>query len=427
MGGNLRVAALFAFGRNNETMQNWKMMTRWSLVALMVGTVGCDGQGDKSKPAPVVAEPRYEFLTLLPFPGSPMDILVDDMDGDGRQDVAATSHVLNYSQIFYQKSLRHFQSGAKLDAVGFHPGDWLRWPVGDDHVYLAAAEGLRQLLGFKLTQSGQMDIVSKVPALAPRHLEYFKWPAWGDSLVVTPFEVGALEFYAGFDPLQGTSTRRVRINIGETSNSIRKVERVTLADIDRDGVDEILFASRTTGEIFKVAQPSGKGDPKPEVVFELGDSAPHQVIAVDLNGDGANDLIVPDQVEPFQVNLLLNDGKGRFKRSAASLPFPAHDGIRYVDYGRDKDNKGYLAVVGFGAIAVYQITLPCGEDHPVPVRSFKIGNRGMSSDIVLRDLDADGWIDLVVGYASPEHGVAVIHGPLWDHMETLINEKFVLK
>lgn len=405
-----------------------KMMAQCWWVLLMLGTLGCDRQGDKGKPAPVAAAaPAYEFLTTLPFPGSPMDILVDDIDGDGRQDVTVTSHVLNYSQVFFQKTLRHYQPGEKLDVVGFHPGDWLRWPVGSDHVYLTAAEGLRQLLVFKLTQSGQMDIVAKISALAPRHLEYVKWPAWGDSLVVTPFEAGALEFFAGFDPVQGTSTRRVRVNIGETANSIRKVERVTLADIDGDGVDEILFASRTTGEIFKVNQPRGKANPKPEVIFELGDSAPHQVIAVDLNEDGAKDLIVPDQVEPFRVNLLLNDGHGRFKRSAASLPFPAQQGIRYADYGRDKDDKSYLAVVGFGAIAVYQITLPLGEDHPVPVRSIKIGNRGMSSDIVVRDLDADGWLDLVVGYGSPEHGVAVVHGPLWEHMDTLVNENFVLK
>ena len=408
-------------------MQSSTKMTRWWLLAMTVAIQGCDSPGDKSKPAPVVAEPHYVFLTTLPFPGSPMDILVDDMDGDGRQDVAATSHVLNYSQIFYQKTPRHYQRGDMLEAVGFHPGDWLRWPVGADRVYLTAAEGLRQLLGFRLTQSGQMDIISKVSAMAPRHLDYFKWPTWGDSLVVTPFEAGALEFYGGFDPLQGTTTRRVRVNIGESANSIRKVERVTLADIDGDKVDEILFASRTTGEIFKVAQPGGKANPKPEVIFELGDSAPHQVIAADLNGDGANDLIVPDQVEPFQVNLLLNEGHGRFKRSAASLPFPAQNGIRYADFGRDKDDKGYLAVVGYGAIAIYQFTLPWGEDHPVPVRSIKIGNRGMSSDIVLRDLDADGWLDLVVGYGSPEHGVAVVHGPLWEHMETLVNANFVLK
>ncbi|MFM2005932.1 MAG: hypothetical protein RLZZ09_1587 [Pseudomonadota bacterium] len=404
-----------------------KMMTWW-WVALVLGTLGCDRPGDKGKPAPVAAEsPAYDFLTTLPFSGSPMDILTDDMDGDGRQDVAATSHVLNYSQIFYQKTPRRYQPGEKLDAVGFHAGDWLRWPVGADRVYLAAAEGLRQLLGFKLTQAGQMDIVAKVPALAPRNLEYFNWPGWGDSLVTTPFEAGALEFFGGFDPVQGTSARRVRITIGETSNSIRKVERVTLGDVDGDGVDEILFASRTTGEIFKVAQPRGKNDPKAEVIFELGESAPHQVIAVDLNGDGAKDLIVPDQVEPFQVNLLLNDGKGRFRRSASTLPFPEQQGIRYADFGRDKDDRGYLAVVGYGAIAVYQIVLPWGEGHPVPVRSIKIGSRGMSSDIVLRDLDADGWLDLAVGYGSSEHGVAVVHGPLWEHMETLASDNFVLK
>ena len=104
---------------------------RTRLVALlMLSATGCE----KSTDAPLQgqapeqkAEERYAFQMTLPFKDSPLDLLVEDMDADGRLDVAAISHGNNYGQIFFQMAPRQYRSGPRLDSVGFHPGDWLRW------------------------------------------------------------------------------------------------------------------------------------------------------------------------------------------------------------------------------------------------------------------------------------------------------------
>lgn len=405
---------------------------RTRLVALlMLSATGCEkstdvplqGQAPEQK-----AEERYAFQMTLPFKDSPLDLLVEDMDADGRLDVAAISHGNNYGQIFFQMAPRQYRPGPRLESVGFHPGDWLRWP-GAEPIFLSAAEGEMAVVNFKITAAGAMEEVSRVPAKSPRHLARFNWPGWGDSFAVTPFEAGMLLLFRGYDPVSGRFAGSQAISLGEVGGgeSIRRVERVAVADIDGDGIDELLFASRTTDEVFKIAKPKEGDAPKAEVLFTTDAvSAPHQVLTADLNHDGRMDLLVPDQIEPFRINLYLNQVGGQFTKSQVSPPFPKQQGISYADFGWDKDGQGYLMVAGSGAMALYQFPGAWQEPMPVAMRSIDVGMRGMSSDLIMRDLDGDGWLDIVVGYASGEHGVWILHGPLWEHMETLAKGGFVL-
>ncbi|MFM2007309.1 MAG: hypothetical protein RLZZ09_2964, partial [Pseudomonadota bacterium] len=253
-----------------------------------------------TKPQAKPVQPLPDFVSLLPCPGSPMDILADDLNGDGRPDLAATLHAGNFSQIFWQDTPRVYRASTRLEAVGFHPGDWLRWP-GAEPLYVAAAEGSGKLINFRINAAGGMDIVSQVGAAMPRHAAHFSWPGWGDSLVVTPYEMGMLELFRGYQPLQGKAVQRIPMGLGEDPATIRRADRVSVADIDADGVDELLYASRSTGEIFKVSRPPDGGKPKPEVVLELSEGAPHQVLAFDLDEDGTQDLVVPNQVQPYRI------------------------------------------------------------------------------------------------------------------------------
>lgn len=398
---------------------------RWIIVLLAIGATGCE-RAQAPEPPVKAPESPFAFQAPLPFQGSPLDILTEDLDADGRLDIAAVSHAFNFGQIFFQKAPRQYTPGPRIDRVGFHPGDWLRWP-GEAPVFLSASEGEGALINFKVDAAGTMEELSRLPVRAPRHIARFNWPGWGNSLAVTPFEAGALILLKGYDAQTGRSAAKYTVNLGEDGPSIRMVDRVAVADMDGDGIDELLFASRTTGEVFKVAAPRNDAPPKPEVLLTIeGDSAPHQVLPADLNHDGRVDLLVPDQIDPFQINLYLNQLGGGLVKSQVSLPFPKRQGIRYADFGWDQDGMGYLMVVGYGAVAIYQFPGAWQEPMPVAMRFINVGLGGMSSDIVMRDLDGDGWLDVVVGYASGEHGVWVLHGPLWEHMETLAKGNFIL-
>lgn len=394
------------------------------LLGSMTVLTGCDSGSKKPAPQPVI---QPDFVTYLPFSGSPLDVLADDMDGDGRIDIAATQHGQNYSQIFYQSAPGQFRPGPRLDAVGFHPGDWLRWP-GADPLYVAAAEGSAQMINFRVNTAGGMDVLSRVPALMPRHVRDFHWPGWGTSLAVSPFELGALHLMKNYDPVKGTREELITVNLGEGQTTIRRLDRVTAADINGDGIEELLFASSTTGEVFKVSYPRTP-DAKPviEVLAELGDAAPRQVLALELNGDGAVDLIVPNEIDPYQINLLINKGDGGFRPARSTWPFVVQNGMRCADLNHDRDGRDYLAVLGYGALALYQVPAPWDEVGQPPVKFITIGARGMSLDIVMRDIDGDGWLDIVAGYPSAEHGLVIIRGPLWEHMDELAKQHFVLK
>ena len=395
------------------------------VAALMLTACGKSDQTPENPPAKL-ARPLPDFVSQVACPGSPMDILADDLNGDGWPDLAATLHAGNFSQIFWQTAPRNYSPAARLEAVGFHPGDWLRWP-GAEPLYLAAAEGSGKLLNFRVNANKGMDILSQVTATMPRHLAYFNWPGWGDGVVATPYEKGMLELFKGYQPMQGRVAQRVPMGLGEDPATIRRADRVSVADIDGDGVDEILFASRSTGEIFKVSRPRDGDKPKPELIHEFSEGSPHQVLAFDVNEDGARDLIVPNQTEPYQINILLNQGQAGFRVASTPWPFPVPQGLRFADIGTDRDGRAYLLVVGYGALALYQVPKPWGESEAAPMKFIKIKTRGMSSDIVLHDMDGDQWLDAVVGYASGEHGIAVIHGPLWQHMDELGNSDFALE
>lgn len=385
---------------------------------------------DEAKTIQKIPKKTYDYITYLPVEESPIDIFVDDLNRDGRKDVAVTLHALNASQIFLQEAIGQYRAGQHLQEFGFHPGDWLRWPIGDDQpTYIGAAEGINALINFQVDDQGEVNIVSKLAAARPRNVAAFTWPGWGWSLVTSPFDAGSLEFFKGYDPGKGSYAQRLGVSLDVKSNqeSIRRAERVTLADIDNDGIDEILFASHTTGEVFNVSHPKKGKDVRPRVgkLFDLGNGAPKQVLAKDLNGDKAVDLLVPDQTTPYQIHILLNNAKGGFRETKTPLSFAVNNGIRYADLQDDRDGMRYMAVLGYGAIALYQLPIKWDGLQSVPMRWVKIAERGMSSDVVLNDMNNDGWLDVVLGYVSAEHCVAIIHGPLWQHMEELSKNAFM--
>ena len=398
-------------------------MSRISLVLAAVGLSALSGCAS-NKGAPVAIDATSAFQQSLQFPDSPFDMLADDLDGDRRTDLVLVSHGGNYAQAFLQQETRAFVAGERQAVVGFHPGDLIRLP-GVRPRYLSAAEGENRLLVLEPGQNGGLRQMAELEEQAPRHIALFHWPGWGESVVASPFGQDFLVLLKDFDPVKGRASERIRVALGEEGRSIRRAEWVRPADIDGDGVDELLFASDMTQEVLMLKYPGPDGVIKPMLVAKFPSGAPWDVLSADLNGDGALDLVVPNQSQPFVAHVLLNDGRGVFQEAAA-LPFPTSMGLRRFALSKDKDGLNYLLGVGYGAIALYRFPQSWEGKAPVPMLKLRVGAAEGSQAIVLQDLDGDGWLDGVVGRGKGPPGAWIVYGPLWEHFEKLSAAQFVL-
>lgn len=371
------------------------------------------------------AEGTFSFQQSLPFEGAPFDILADDVDGDGRPDIILVSHGGNYAQVFLQKGPRNFTPSSRVPEVGFHPGEVIRLPF-DRRLYLAAGEGSNQLILFEPGPSGKFEVAGRLPETAPRYATAFRWPGWGMSLAVSPFQKDFLVLLKDIDVPQGHVAARLTVPLSERGTSLHRPGRLVSADIDGDGVDELLFTTERTNSLWMIRHPE-KADEgvRPILIRDFRMGTPNQVVVTDLNGDKALDLVVPNQTEPFQIHVLLNDGHGAFK-DASPLSFPTTMGIREVAASKDRDGLNYLVAVGYGTVAIYRFPQSWDGGTPVPMRSVPMAKKEASQDLVLKDLDGDGWLDAIVGRSHREIGAWILYGPLWEHIELLAARQFLL-
>lgn len=404
-----------------------RVFSRKAIAALIFTATalpGCQTTADQ-RPKLESHPPVYNSLS---FQSAPFSLLTDDFDGNGRTDIAAVSHSANYAQIFFQKNRRQFKPSQKMDAVGFHPGDLIKLP-GNPPSYLMAAEGENALFLMKPTVDGVLKKAGTLKERAARHAAVFQWPGWGVSLAVSPFQKDYLVLLKDFDSGKDAASERIIVPLSDKHPSIQRVDYVTVADVDGDRIDEILFASRTTNQLWMLKYPSKGGEIRPTLVHKFQQGAPIQVLALDVNGDGSLDLIVPNQTKPYQIHVLLNDGAGHFQESTL-LPFPTKVGIRRVAAGTDRDGSKYLLAVGYGAIRLYRFPEKWDGRAEAPGVTLPMVYPEGVQTIVLRDVDGDGWLDGIVGRGrggKDTDGVWIIYGPLWEHFAELADEKFELK
>lgn len=119
------------------------------------------------------------------------------------------------------------------------------------------------------------------------------------------------------------------------------------------------------------------------------------VEAVDVDADGDLDLVVAVE---FGANLLLiNDGSGRYARSAG-LSTPVHDSedIAVADFDQDGD-PDLVFVAEDDRTNEYYLNDGSGAFTPAP---GGLGTEGVSNAVVAADLNGDGAPDLLVGNAG---------------------------
>lgn len=385
----------------------------------------CVASAAESEPLPAVSAASYSGpMTLLPFDSIGFDLLVDDVNGDQRADVAMTSHTASYTQIFYQGEPRTFSPGPRIDSVGFHPGDLLRLPGDDPRLYLMNAEGINRLQVYQPADDGGLRLISEMGAPAPRVATSFHWPDWGNALAIGPFASSMIILFKHFDPLTGRHGGGAELPF---LPGVAFAHSIEAGDLDGNGSDELLFANTLSNDIMVVRAPA-QPNQAPQIEhlwkFNPGGRVEH-LFARDIDQDGDLDVIAPDATDKrplnrTEINLLLNNGKGQF--DLISLVFPCRpsakggmSGIQAFDAARDRDGVTYLLAAGYESLALYRVPAGwSGEQHEMRQLPFK--GKTAIAKLLLRDVDGDGWLDAVMTYRHSTGSGAILYGPLWTHL-----------
>ncbi len=380
--------------------------------------------------------PNFPTMAYLPMPKAVDYLLIDDVNQDQKLDLLLTSHGGNLARLFLQQEGRHWQAGPPLPQVGFHPGYLLRIPEpGPSPQYLALAEGDAQFKILAPQSSGDFRVMSEIPAAAPRAGTWFTWPGWGQGLAYGSYADSIVILVKGFDTQRMEDARAVELRFNP---NFERIESFTTADIDGDGIEEVLFFNSGLNAVQFIRYPGPDQVPKIEFLWILPKGGKsHGVIAADLDQDGDIDILVPDQVgqDPegtTALNLFLNEGRGDWRPDCIKIPLPAggQPGIRSADFGVDQDGQGYVLAAGYRHLALVRIP-PRRNGHDAPeieapeIRLVHLPKKTGIPQILIRDLDGDGWLDGVIANSlGAGLGGRVIYGPLWTGFEVLQSEGF---
>jgi hypothetical protein len=134
--------------------------------------------------------------------------------------------------------------------------------------------------------------------------------------------------------------------------------------------------------------------------------APYPLALGDLNGDGALDIVTPN-LDSRQIAVLLGNGRGGFAPAPGS-PFPVLPRPYFVALGDLNGDRWLDVVASHDDISLLTVLLGDGQGgfRPASGSSVDVGSR--AGEILLRDMNSDGRVDLVTG--TDAHQVVVLLG-----------------
>ena len=188
--------------------------------------------------------------------------------------------------------------------------------------------------------------------------------------------------------------------------------KIAVADVNGDGLDDF-YACAASGQpgVLMVQQKNGSFIPTNTEVF-AADLSGEDVDAVffDANGDGSPDLYVANGGNQYstglnlQDRLYLNNGKGQFTKSAASIPTLLYNksSVAVADFDKDGDQDIFVSVLAdakaFGIPQTSYLLINDGKGNFSEASNdiIALKDLGIVTSSAFGDINKDGWPDLVV-------------------------------
>ena len=394
--------------------------------------------GDSSPPrtASLEASAVYQAGPLTAPTGTPTYVktVIGDLNSDGRNDVVTfTNETINGSDVVV---LYQDQAGELSTFIAINSADLGLINVRDIAIADMNADGRADLVIYGIAgtagplvvvyQDGNGDLGSPVPytvSVGGANLNIF---TLGNSFAVGDFNSdGRNDVAINGSPmtvlLQGSDG-----SFGADGQSTFHVSAFTffpsevrIADMNSDGLSDIVYqsADKSIGVLRQVSPGVFSSSPETYPVTLTVANFFHTFAVGDLNGDGKNDVVVPDPSNSGFLNLFLQNSAGTLN-AGPRIPIQSSPlfGIEIADIDQDGLNDIVGDVVdsgspgGVGQVHVfYQNT-----DHTFQsstVYTFRTSGGGGSQfhqALSIGDVSGDGRPDAVVSWL--DEGVFVLLG-----------------
>ncbi len=312
-------------------------------------------------------------------------IAAGDLDGDGDLDlIAGNSGQTNlcWKNAGDNLFIQSFETSSPDDTYGVNPGDFDG--DGDLDLFLTNWEGSSHIL----TNDGQGGFEKGQLLMTDEGLSR----GWGA-------DIGDLDGDGDLDLWMAGDQNYVYINDGsgefalsETSYHSADSVGVALGDLDNDGDLDAFVANYVGGANF-VFLNRGNG------IFtdsgqRLGDFPSNDVALGDLDGDGDLDAFVAN-LDDQPNTVWLNNGEGAFVDSGQRLDQLTSNSAALGDLDNDGDLDVYVVNGKIDQGQPKSNTIYFNDGSGSFDEVEHVASLTISTDVVLLDLNEDGWLDIV--------------------------------